>query len=159
MNFNPDLSVLVSENAIRGEDEHETAALRLMLGEAKDFVSNFKWCGGVHDSYMGIGVGGVVAVFLLHINPVQPDVDDWVWVIVGDLPAAYITIDNARNAACALNAYIAEMRVWVSAVRSGQLTEDIIPVDAPPTMENACQLEGRLDFLRDRILIYFKDEL
>lgn len=59
----------------------------------------------------------------------------WIWVIVGDLPPAYITTENNANPACALDGYITEMKEWVEAVRMGKPTSERIPVNAPPTFE------------------------
>jgi hypothetical protein len=42
-----------------------------------------------------------VVVFLFEIIPSREDVDDKVWLIVGDLPPAYITAEDAPNPAAA----------------------------------------------------------
>ena len=159
MNVNVDLSKVVPFSEIRGEDMQETEALKQMVKEARDYLSSFEWCGPIRESFLGIGVGGVVAVALFHIAPAKPTIDEWLWVIVGDLPPAYITAENAPNPACALDAYIGAMIEWVQAVRTHRPTDKIIPVNVPPSKEYADRLEVRLAFLDREVLSKYAEDL
>ena len=150
---------LTPSSEISGEDDSETADLREMLREATEFMLSFRWCTMIRESYLGMGIGGVVGVFLLKIVPAKADVDEWLWVIVGDLPPAYIVTDNAPNAACALAAYIQEMRRWADAAKNGKTVTDLIPLNVPATPENAKELAGRLDFLKTEVLSQYLDDL
>lgn len=69
------------------------------------------------------------------------------WVIVGDLPPAYIVCDNAHTWQEALDAYAVEMMEWVKAVKEGRSIEDVIPVNVPPTVEYADMLESRCNLI------------
>jgi hypothetical protein len=51
-----------------------------------------------------------------------------------------------------LDGYIGEMEAWVEAVENGQTTDDLIPVNAAPTLQNAEALKSRLGFLEREIL-------
>lgn len=75
-----------------------------------------------------------------------------VWIIVGDLPSAYIVHEPGDSWQDALLGYVAEMDRWVDAARTGAPVEDLIPVDAAPTPENANMLASRLDFIRTNLL-------
>ena len=97
-------------------------------------------------------VTGVVGVFLFQIDPAQPDVDEWLWGIVGDFPSAYISSENANTPREALEGYVAETEAWVDAARQGQSVEELIPVNLAPTRENADALGQRLRLLRDDVL-------
>jgi hypothetical protein len=130
-----------------------------MLKEATDYLDSFKWCRQIVESYVGIAVPGVVAVFLSRIIPNQPDVDEWLWLIVGDLPPAYITTEDAPNPATALDAYIGAMEKWVDAARSGKPVDGLIPVNVPPTKEYADMLAKRLRLLDAEILSHYKEDL
>jgi hypothetical protein len=147
-----DLKKLTPSVAIEGEDATETRLLKEMLKEAEEYLLGFAWCKEIIESYFGIGVGGVAAVFLFKIVPKGNNVDELLWVIVGDLPPAYLVVDCSPNAACALDNYIGEVQRWVDAVTSGKSVEGVIPVNAAPTIENARQLQTRLDFLEKEIL-------
>jgi hypothetical protein len=147
-----DLKKLTPSVAIEGEDATETKLLKEMLKEADGYLLGFAWCREISESYLGIGVGGVIAVFLFKIVSNADNVDEWLWVIVGDLPPAYLVVDCSPDAACALDNYIGEVQRWVDAVLAGKSVKDVIPVNAPPTVENARQLQTRLDFLKKNVL-------
>jgi hypothetical protein len=137
---------------IEGEDATDTKLLKEMAAEARDFISTNEWCEHLDHQYLAYGVGGVVAVFLVQLTPRSEDVDACLWVIVGDLPPAYIVVEDNPTAADALDAYCSEMESWVEAVRNGESVDELIPVNVPPTREYAEQLSGRLGYLRSKIL-------
>jgi hypothetical protein len=151
-----EISKMVPVDLIAGDSAVDTNLLREMAAEAKTFILEQKWCESVDRAYLAYGVGGVVAIFLLQITPRSEDVDTFLWVIVGDLPPAYVVVDDNPTAADALDGYCSEMETWVEAVESGECVEELIPVNAAPTRENAAQLGGRLKFLRSKILPLIK---
>lgn len=141
-----------SVDLIEGEDADETKLLKEMAKEARDFLCSHKWCERVDDQHLAFGVGGVVAVFLVQITPAATNVDPYLWVVVGNLPPAYMVIDGSPTGADALDGYCSLMEEWVEAVKNGESIDDLIPVNVPPTREWADQLSGRLDFLKSKIL-------
>ena len=148
-----DTSKLVPTKNLRGDDEEDTVLLNEMLREAEAFVSKFPWCRSIAESCVSeVAIGGVVAAFLFRIEPASPEVDDQLWVIVGDLPPAYLVTDQAPDGETALRLYIGEMRRWVEAAKNRLYVDNLIPVEAPPTAENADALETRLDYIESRIL-------
>jgi len=154
-----DMTRVVPAAEIAGDSAKDTVLLKEMLAEASRYLSSFRWSGQIEQSYFGLGVGGIVAVFLFRIRPSEPSVDEWLWVVVGDVPPAYLVADEAPNPACALKVYIGLMREWVKAVHEGQPTDELIPVNVDPTEEWANQLEGRLDFLEREVLSRHTDDL
>jgi hypothetical protein len=130
-----------------------------MCDEAKRYLGSFPWCGEILESYFGLGIGGIVAVFLFRYVPTQEGADPWVWVVVGDLPSAYIATDRAPNAACALDAYVGAMTEWIRAVHKGACVDNLIPVNVTPNIENASRLESRLCFLDREVLAFYKTDL
>ena len=98
-----------------------------------------------------------MAVFLFRIEPSRPGVDEWLWVIYGDVPPAYLVTDISKTPSQALEAYIAEMSKWVRLAKQGRASKDVIPVNVPATPENAVNLEGRLRFLQKVIVPAFKE--
>lgn len=141
------------------DDADERNRVWRMLEFARAYLVDFEWCSRTIREYVGLAVGDVIAIFLFEIEPAREDVDDWVWVIVGDLPPAYITTDDAPNPAAALDAYIGAMEEWVAAVEDGRPVEGLIPVNAPPTMESAQMLKSRLRFLDEQVLSAYEDDL
>jgi hypothetical protein len=139
-----------------GDDEEDTRLLREMASEAHSYISKFTWCRSVREAYFGDGYGGIVAIFFFHIEPSRPDVDEWLWAVVGDLPSGYLVIDACKTPSQALQGYIAEMSEWVSLAKDGRSSASIIPVNAPATPEFAEMLEGRLKFLGEKIVPAFQ---
>lgn len=139
-------------DSIEGDSVIDTKLLREMAKEAQEFMRDQEWCERIDHQYLAFGVGGVVAVFLFQITPRSEDVDSCLWVIVGDLPPAYLVVEDNPTAADALDSYCSEMEAWVGAAEAGESLEDLISVNAPPTPANVEQLTGRLHFLRAEII-------
>jgi hypothetical protein len=150
--MNVDFSQLTPTDEMQGEDPNETAELQGHLSEASEYLRSFPWCGDVKESYLGVGVGGVVALFLFRIQPNTTSVDEWLWVVVGDLPSAYFVTDAASTPADAINVYCDLMGEWLSAVRAGGRLTEVFPVAAEASEENAAMLESRVEFLREELL-------
>jgi hypothetical protein len=146
------ISKMTPVDSIEGESVADTNLLRGMATEARDFISSQEWCEQIDHQYLAYGVGGVVAVFLFQITARFEDVDECLWGIVGDLPPAYIVVEDNPTAADALDAYCSEMEAWVEAAEKGESVEDLIPVNVPASSDYASQLKGRLQFLRTEIL-------
>ena len=145
-------SKFVSVDQISGEDEKDTRLLCQMRDLAEEYLRSFEWCKTIKKGWFGWGVGGIAAVFLFQIVPATPEVDDLLWVVVGDLPPAYLVVDEVPTPLDALKTYVTLMEDWIAAVRLGKPTEDCIPVNTPPTLENADALETRLSFLKEQFL-------
>lgn len=154
----PDLSKveLVTPEKLTGDS---ATSIRQLLGEARDFLQFYKWCKEIREEYVGIFIDGVIGVFLFRITPSSIDVDEWIWVIVGDVPPAYLTCDQCPNPASALDGYIGAMREWVDAAKGGKSVAGLIPVDVPATPANAEMLSKRLTFLNDRVLLDYRQDL
>jgi hypothetical protein len=154
-----DMSKVTPAALMRGEDEEETAGLKELLDEATAYLNGFRFHRGIKGAYLGMGVAKILGVFLFEITPAREDVDDKLWVVVGDLPPAYITTEESPNPATALDSYIGAMEEWVEAARAGRSVEGLIPVNVPPTAENAARLESRLRFLDEKILSDYAGDL
>ncbi|MGH9590631.1 MAG: hypothetical protein ACRD25_09555, partial [Terracidiphilus sp.] len=134
----------------------ELKLLRLMAREAEDSLQKFAWCKAIREAYFGGGYGGIVAVFLFRIVPNQPEVDEWVWVVMGDVPPACLAIERITTPSEALEHYIWEMTRWVHFAKRGRVPENGIPVDLDPTWKNAEALEDKLKILRKAVLPAFQ---
>lgn len=140
---------------MHGEDGEDTALLFTLLDKARSYLRGFEWCRGLEEEYFGCGVGGVVGVFLFRIAPAQ-GADEWLWVVVGDLPSAYLVIDRAPDPVSTLKVYCELMDKWILSVREGGGGDDVFPVSAPRTLRNANSLERRIQFIRDKVIPNFE---
>jgi hypothetical protein len=147
-----DFAQLVSEHEVVGEDEEETLQLKALINEARRFVGGFSWCQSVRQAFLGFGIDGLIATVLVRIRPRSHDVDEWLWVIVGDVPPLYLVTDRSPTPAAALKTYIELCQEWVDAVKEGGPVEGLAPIDAPPDAEHADMLERRVRFLETEIL-------
>jgi hypothetical protein len=147
-----EIARLVPLAQMSGDSKEDTLLLKKMADEAREFLLSFKWCRNVRHSWFGWGVGGVCAVFFFEIDPSVKKVDKWLWVIVGDLPPAYLVVDASPTALAALANYVDLVQEWIDAVRDKRPVTDCIPVNAPATREYADLLQRRLDFIRKEFL-------
>jgi hypothetical protein len=58
-----------------------------------------------------------------------------------------------------LDGYIGAMSEWVDAASKGMSVAELIPVNVPATIENAELLRKRLDFLDQRVLVDYQEDL
>ncbi len=138
---------LVSSQNIRGGDEIDTDLLREMAKDALSYVSSFTWCEEVLDSYFGGGFGGIFAIFFLHIRPSRPEVDSWIWIMLGDVPPAYLPFTDCTSPSEAFRLYLTGMSNWVEMAREGRTgtpDEGVPPVNVPATPEWAERLNQKL---------------
>lgn len=134
----------------------EQGSLAAMAAEAKEFLLSHQWCRSIRRGYLDKGWEGILGVFWFEIEPSQEQVDTSMWVIVGDVPPAYICNDNP-NGRSALEAYTEEMQRWIEAAMTGRPVDDLIPVNVPPQKESAEMLASRLDFIRKELLPHYDD--
>ena len=136
------------DTRIVGHDAEDTALLREMAGDARDYIQAFDWCTPIRELTLGLGVGGVVALFRFEFKQAIGGTDDNLWVVVGDLPSAYFVYEGNEDPAVAFEQYCGLMEDWAMAIRRGSSVEECFPVDVPATQENAEALLSRIAFLR-----------
>jgi hypothetical protein len=134
----------------------EVAAL---AEEARQFVLSQSWCKSVQSTHLAWAVVGVLGVFRVEVAPSRPNVERSLWVVVGDVPSAYLTCEGNPTWREALEGYVREMRKWVAAIRRGAPLYDVIPTRVTPTVEHADMLHGRLNFISREILSIGAEEV
>jgi hypothetical protein len=137
---------------VKPASEIEHPEVRDLAERAQHFVQSFAWCDRVTACSLGFAVAGVIGVFSVDLVPADPAADPTVWVVVGDLPPAYIAYEAGETWQDALRGYVEEMGLWVSAVRDGQSVKELIPVNVQPSTAYADKLNTRLDFIRTEFL-------
>lgn len=142
-----------------GALDPDARSIEKLHAEARTYLEYYDWCETITEEYVGMVYPGIVGVFLFRFVPTRKGIDEWVWVITGDLPPAYITCEESPNPATALDAYIGAMLEWIKAVDEGASTDQLIPVNVAPSKENAARLKIRLDFLDERILSGYVEDL
>jgi hypothetical protein len=110
------------------------------------------------DCWYDRGLVDKLAVFLFRIIPLR-GADEYVWIVVGDIPTAYIDIESAVNGACAIQAYTDIMEDWILIVKEGGNMNEVYPIEVPANITYANMLESRINFIRENILIMYDEEL
>ncbi len=151
-----DVSRFSQPTEFDGDDDQDSALCRELFNRAGDYIRSFDWCSSIKASYVGDCVGGIIALVLFQIEPASADVDEWIWVVVGDLPSAYIA-PASPSPRDALEDYIEQMSKWVDAIRAGRPVTELIPLNTPPTRDWADSLGQRLHFLRNEILPFVEE--
>ena len=144
--------------SISGDSPEDTAALREMAATAQKYLLSFHWCPTIKQIFLAYGVGHVVAVFLVQFAEKIDGKDEFLWVINGDIPFAYLVIDHAPSPSDALRIYCNLMEEWVDAVIGGKDLADVFAIDAKPTKRNAQSLRRRIQFLREKIIPIAKSQ-
>ena len=155
-NVIPVKGVVPVDQMVGGDDE-DTRLLQVMASGAEKYIRSFPWCKNVREVYFGDGYGGVVAVFLFHIEPTRADVDKWLWVISCDVSPAYLVTDSCKTPSQALEGYIEEVSKWIQMAKQGRASKDVIPVYMPATPENAADAQRRLKVLQEAIVPAFRE--
>ncbi|HEY9225902.1 MAG TPA: hypothetical protein VIP11_04600 [Gemmatimonadaceae bacterium] len=131
----------------------QDADVPTLTAAAERFLGSQPWCARVQSVTPVFAIAGVIGVFRCTLIPRSPDADVTVWVVVGDLPPAYLVHEPGDSWQDALSGYVTEMTHWVDAIRSDVVpNENIIPVNAMPTRKSADLLASRLDFIRTRLV-------
>jgi hypothetical protein len=141
---------------IRGGDDEDTGLLRKMADEATRYVRSFSWCAQLHEQYFADGCGGVVALFLFRVTIRKVKAPEWIWVIVGDIPSAYMEFDAAHSPHAALLRYIEGVEEWLAAAPEERSSGRLIPIEVPPGNEFLDMLRGRMDTLRTLVLPHMR---
>ena len=112
-------------------------------------MENQKWCLRILESFLGIDEGYILGVFLFKIIPSNENMEEYLWVVVGDLPPLYLVTEAAPTPAFALLRYIEEMTVWAEAAIGQTDRADLPPIEAAFSRENGFALRTRLQLLRE----------
>lgn len=123
-----------------------------LVDRANTYLDSFSWAGGRKKLWIADCIPGVIGIFLVELDPRGRNIDRCIWVVVGDLPPAYLSSVYAKSPWDALDGYLGEMRAWVEAVENNQSTDGLIPVNASPTPENVHALKSKLEFLAREVL-------
>jgi len=139
--------------------EKEEEGSDALVKKVNEFLDGFAWAQGRKNLWVAHSVPGVVGLFLVELSSPNPTIDQYIWVVVGDLPPAYLSSEYAKSPRDALEGYMGEMQAWAEAIEKGEPIDDLIPVNCAPTSANVQALRSRLDFLSRKILPYLPSKL
>lgn len=147
----PDLATLTPLAEFRPEQGSEAEFISL-LEKSSSFARCQSWVESVIQTLVAHFFPSIFLIVLIESRKNYVSENEWAWVIVGDLPPAYINDSTCNTPYDALDAYIGEMDEWVAATSSGQSVEHLKPVNAKSSPDYADRLKTRLDFINSKIL-------
>ena len=116
---------------------------------AREYMENQKWCLRILETFSGIDEGYILGVFLFKILPSDENMEEYLWVVVGDLPPLYLVTEAVPTPAAALLRYIEEMTAWAEAAIAQTDRSGLPPVEAAFSEENGFALRTRLQLLQE----------
>lgn len=141
----------VNTRKIKPDLEFYTEVLE-MNKRGETYLESFKWCKEIRDSFLYLNLGSTLCIFLFEIDNSASSEDDFLWVMVGDLPSMYLDVYGSKTTVEVLKRFKALAKDWVSNVKSGLPVNDCYPFNAAPTLEMAEILQKRIDLIRDSII-------
>jgi len=121
--------------------------------EAQRYLNAMPWCRTIIDGWLSKAWGYILGVFYFHFTPSSPGLPDIVWIIVGDIPPAYLSVDYGSSAEEVVAGYVSEMQEWIDRVMNDlPIDETVIPVNVPAEKCWAEKLQTRLNLIRIHIL-------
>jgi hypothetical protein len=115
---------LVPLQDLKGDDDEETSLLRELEVMAKGYVKSYSWCVTILDGFFGGGIGRILGIFLFCIVPSRAEIDEWLWIIVGDVPSAYLPLEQASSPREVFQLYCQGLIDWSEWARSGCLGQE-----------------------------------
>ena len=129
----------------------EYKAIIDLSDRAKLFLESQSWCNSIKKCWFDFGIYDKIAVFLFQIEPINDSVDEFIWVIEGDLPTVYLD-QSIQTGKEALKVYCELMSDWYENILNKRSISDCYPVSTAPTEENANLLKTRIEFIRRELL-------
>ncbi|SEO66178.1 hypothetical protein SAMN05428947_103311 [Mucilaginibacter sp. OK283] len=125
--------------------------------KAEKYLLDFKWCAAINDSFLYYNLGEVFCIFLFEIDNTQSQEDNFLWVIVGDIPSMYLDVYGPDSTVEVLEDYIHLAEDWIAHVKSKQSVDECYPFNAEPTIELAELLEKKVSFMKNTLLNEMED--
>lgn len=110
--------------------EHSDHLLIDYYKVARRFLVRMNWCVKITHAYLGLFFPSYVAVFLVEYEDRDDQPDPFTWIIVGEVPPLYVTVDESPNPACALDSYLGALSAWSDAFTAGEPMSDVCPIYA-----------------------------
>jgi len=120
--------------------------------EAESYLLGFEWCKTIKKCFLYTNIGYVLCIFLFEIENTQSNEDNFLWVIIGDLPVMYLDVYGSKTTKEALQGYIELAEDWINNINVGKSIGNCYPFKAEPTKEMAGLLQIRVNLLRDLLI-------
>jgi hypothetical protein len=124
----------------------------LLIEEATKYLKSFVWCKKIKDCFLYTNIGRAFCIFLFEIENTQSSEDNFLWVIVGDIPSMYLDTQGPKTTKEVIELYIGLAEDWIENVRKYKAVDNCYPFDAEPTIEMAELLQRKISFMGGTLL-------
>ncbi len=128
---------------------HEVAVLHQ---EAENYLLGFRWCKKINNSFLYTNLGSTFCIFLFEILNSQSSEDNFLWVIVGDIPPMYLDVYGPKTTKQVVEDYIDLAEDWINHIENKKSVVDCYPFNAEPTIEVAELLDKKILFMKQSLL-------
>jgi hypothetical protein len=123
-----------------------------LIEESKKYLTSYKWCRSIKQGWLFTNIGYAINIFLYEIENEQSPDDNFIWTMVGDLPAIYLDTYSVKTTKQVIENYIGLADDWIHNVESDQSIDDCFPFQANTPSESINMFKKRIQLLRDNIL-------
>lgn len=123
-----------------------------LIKESKEYLSRQTWCKVIYQGWLFTNIGYALNIFLYKIENKQSPEDNFLWIVVGDLPPIYLDTYDIKTTKDVIETYIDLVEDWIVHARSGQSLNECFPFEASNSKESVTMLEHRVQLLRNNIL-------
>jgi hypothetical protein len=116
------------------------------------YLLGFKWCREIKNSFLYTNLGSIFCIFLFEIENTQSTMDNFLWVIVGDIPSMYLDTYGPKSTTEVLEDYIRLAEDWINHIKGGKSIDECYPFCAEPTIELAELLEAKVSFMKSTLM-------
>lgn len=119
---------------------------------ASAYIQGFQWCKEVKESVLYLNLGSTLCIFLLEIENSSSTEDNFLWIMVGDIPSMYLDVYGPKTTIQVIEDYVFLAKQWISKVESGLSVANCYPFEAAPTLEMAEMLKKRIKFYEEKLI-------
>jgi len=141
----------INHKKISTETEFHDEVIQLHK-EAMDYLLSFNWCKRIIGADLYLNLGSVLCVFLFKIKNSSSKDDNYLWIVVGDIPSMYLDIHGPKTTKEVLEDYIRLAEDWIDHVKLRKSIKNCYPFKAEPTLEMAQLLEKRIFFMKNTLI-------
>src|ERR1700761_3304853 len=85
-----------------------------MHKEAENYLKNFKWCKEIKNCSLYTNIGKVFCIFLFEIDNAASIEDNFLWIIVGDIPPMYLDTFGVKTTGEVIETYVDLAEEWIN---------------------------------------------
>lgn len=120
--------------------------------KAEAYLKGFAWCKEIISCNLYTNIGRVFCIFLFEIENIASKEDNFLWVIVGDIPSMYLDTFGPKTIKKVVETYVGLAEDWINGIKSGDGVEECYPFNAEPSLELAELLENKISFMKNTLI-------